>query len=255
MNLVEADDAAALLQRANVLCACQDGPVGRATISERAGCSRSTAYRATGELEERGLLERTPRGYRLTGAGASTVEHIRDFVGKVQGTKRIGPLFEYVDDDEFVRRADYFTDAELVLQDASSPYHIETRVKRVIDDTRERIVGMADGLGSPALADAMFDRIRAGVDVEWILPGDTYDLFRGEYGTLSAAAPDDDQTAVYTREEVPIDLALYDDTLVVIGFDPNRAVLGAVAITDGDDAREWALDRIEDCRTGAERVE
>lgn len=255
MNGSDIDDAVSLLQRATVLDACRDGPVGRAGIAELADCSRSTAYRATSELEEGDLLERTDRGYRLTGAGAATLEHVQQFVRKLSGTRQLQPLLKYVDHPAFLRRAHLFEDAELVAQDGASPYHIENRVQSLIDGTRERMVGMTTGLGSPALAEAMVDRIREGVRVDWILPAELYEQFNDEYGDLSAQAVEDGQTSVSVLGEMPIDLAIYDETLVVIGFDPARGILGCVAVTDEPAAVRWARGVFADYRGESERVE
>lgn len=255
MDRASVDDAAALIQRANVLEACREGPVGRSTIADRADCSRTTAYRATADLEDRGLIERANGGYRLTGSGAAMLDHLGAFRTKLAGTSRIQPLFDFVDSPALVEQAHQFADAELVVQDPAAPYHIETRLQSVIDDTETEMWGMTTGLGSPALAEAMFERIEAGVDVEWVLPADTYDHFVTEYGTLSAHAVDDEQTTVHTRDAIPLDLAVYDETLVVIGFDHERGVIGAVALTDEPDALRWARERFADCRRDASRVE
>ena len=255
MNRATVDEVAALIQRADVLAACREGPAGRTTIAERADCSRTTAYRATADLEDRGLIERASGGYRLTGSGRAMLDHLGEFRSKIAGTNRVQSLFDYVDTQALVAHAHLFADAELVVQDPAAPYHIETRLQSVIGDTDEEMIGMTTGLGSPALAEAMFDRIEAGVDVDWILPAETYDHFVTEYGTVSTHAVTDDQTAVHTRAEIPIDLAIYDETLVVIGFDADRGVIGAVAVTDEPEALRWARDRFADCRSRATRVE
>lgn len=93
-----------------------------------------------------------------------------------------------------------FTDAELITQDASSPYRIE--------NTDEEMTGMTVGLGSPALAEAMIECIQGGVHVDWVLPTEMYEQFNAEYNELSAHAVDADQTAVSGREQIPVDLAL-----------------------------------------------
>lgn len=255
MRPSDLEDSTSLLQRAHILDACQHGPIGRTTISERAECSRSTAYRATSELTDRGLLERTDNGYQLTGAGAAMLDHVRQFLAKQKGTTQILPLFEYVDEPEFIRHAHLFGNAELVTQDASNPYHIENRMKELIEDTQEQMLGMTTGLGSPALAEAMIDRIRAGVRVNWILPTDMYAQFNADYGDLSTHAKTDGQTAVSVRDDILIDMALYDDTLAIIGFDHDRGILGAVAITDNPTARRWARDTFEKHRQETEQVE
>lgn len=255
MSEFDRPDVVSMLQRADVLEACRDGPVGRPEIAERAGCSRSTAYRATGTLSERGLIDRANGGYRLTGAGRATLDHLRRFLGQLDGTDQIRPLYDYVEDPAFVRRAHLFADAELVTQEAERPYHIENRVKAVIEGTQDRMIGMTAGLGSPALADAMFERIGDGVEVDWILPADVYGQFNDAYGDLSAASVEGGQTAVHVNDDVPVDLAVYDETLVVIGFDRERGVLGVVAIAEEPAAVAWAREAFEACREAAERVE
>ena len=40
--------------------------------------------------------------------------------------------------------------------------------------------------------------------------------------------------------DVVVDFSLYDDTLVVTGFDSDRGGLAAIAITDDPEARAWA---------------
>lgn len=249
------EDGISLMQRYDVLEACRDGPVGRTGVAERADCSRSTAYRATRQLSEERLLERSNGGYELTGAGAAALDHARQFTAQLAGTTQIQPLFEYVDHPELVENAHLFRDAELVTQEASSAYRIENRVKQIIEATETEMIGMTTGLGSPALADAMIERIRDGVRVDWVLPSGTYEEFNSAHGELSAQAVTDGQTTVSVRESIPIDLAVYDETLVAIGFDHERGVLGTVAVTDDPAAVQWAREVFEDCQRAAERVE
>ena len=255
MDRASVDEAAALLQRANVLEACREGPAGRTTIADRADCSRTTAYRATTDLEDRGLIERATGGYRLTGSGRAMLDHLGEFRAKIAGTTRSQPLFDYVESSALVDHAHLLADAELVVQDPSAPYHIESHLKSVISDTDEEMIGMTTGLGSPTLAEAMFDRVAAGVDVDWILPAESYDHFATEYGTVSTHALDDDQTSIYSCEEIPVDFAIYDETLVVIGFDHDRGIIGAAALTDEPEAVQWARERFQDARRGATIVE
>ncbi|WP_440988459.1 helix-turn-helix transcriptional regulator [Haloarchaeobius baliensis] len=255
MDATAVDDTVALLSWGPILEACHDGPVDRSEIAERAGCSRSTAYRATTDLREEGLLERTDRGYRITGEGAAVLAQSQQFVAGVEGTARLQPLLEYVDNPAFVDLAARFADAEVVAPLESVPYRIENRMQSVIEGTRERMFGMTDGLGSPALAEAMFDRLRSGVTVDWLLPREMYDQFTAAYGPLSTHADDGGATTVFVHDELPVNLAVYDETLVVLGFDRERGVLGAVAIADDPVALQWSQETFEACRGAAERVE
>lgn len=255
MDATATDDAVALVNWAPILDACVDGPVGRAEIAELAGCSRATAYRATSELREDGLLERVDDGYRLTGEGAAVLAQARQFVDGIAGVERLRPLLEYVDHPELVQLAARLAAAEVVVPSDSVPYRIENRMKTIIENTDERMVGLTSGLGSPALAEAMFERLQAGVSVDWVIQPEMYDQFVATYGELGTHAVDDGAVAVSVADEIPVDLAIYDETLVLLGFDHDRGVLGAVAITDDPVALQWGLDIVEERRGAAERAE
>lgn len=243
-----------LLQRAHVLAAYRDGPAGRAEIAELADCSRSTVYRAEQYLDERGLVEDTPNGYRITGAGETVVAQFETCHAVVEGAMQLGPLLSHVDSPELDRHLHLLSDAELVVQEPSRPYHIEHRMRAVIADTEEEMVGMTAGLGSPTLAQTMVERIRAGVGVDWILPPATLEYFETQTDELAEDTFASERTRVSVLEELPMNLVIYDETLVVLGFDGDRGVLAVAAITDAPDAVSWARGVIDDCRGVAERV-
>lgn len=125
----------------------------------------------------------------------------------------------------------------------------------VIGDTEGRVIGMTNALGSSALAEALLDRIDAGVGVEWVLPPDMYEAFTSVHGPLADRAVADGQTAVYVADGLPIDFAVYDDTFVLLGFDSAKCVLAVVAITEDSGVVDWARERFSAYRTTAERVE
>lgn len=243
-----------LLQRAHVLSAYRDGPAGRSTIADRARCSPSTVYRAEQYLAERGLIEDTPGGPRVTGPGEVVLDQFERCLDVVEGALALDPLLSVTDPPQLVEHLPLLSSAELVEQEPGSPYHIEHRVREVIAGTDERMAGMATGLGSPTLAETMFERIRAGVRVEWVLPAETFEYFRTEYGDLAEQAVSTDETAVYVSDEIPVDLAVYDETLLVMGFDEERGILAAAAITDEPAAIDWAEDLLDGQRDAAERV-
>lgn len=243
-----------LLQRAHVLAAYRDGPAARSTIAERAGCSQSTVYRAEQYLEERGLVEDSPEGLRITGPGAVVLRQFEQCHATIEGALTLSALLEVVDAPALVEQLPLLADAEIVEQEAERPYHIEHRVREVIAGTEERMVGMASGLGSPTLAETMFERIGAGVRVEWVMPTETFEYFRAEYAESVEEALSTGDTAVYTSDDIPVDLATYDETLLVMGFDGDRGVLAAAAITDEPAAVEWARELLDECKDRAERV-
>src|SRR6056297_450185 len=97
MNQRELERDITLLQRAPVLAACRDGPVGRTAIAGEAGCSRATAYRATTDLTDRGLLEQVDGGYRLTGFGLTALDRIEQFHAELDGARHLQSVLAHVD--------------------------------------------------------------------------------------------------------------------------------------------------------------
>jgi predicted transcriptional regulator len=208
-------------------------------------------HRAEAYHGENGLLERTQEGYRITGLGNVVVDQLTKCCETVSVATDLKPLLSYVQSPALIDNIHLFEDAALYEHESSRPYNVEHRVRDIIHSTDERIRGVTVGLGSPTLADAMFERIRNGVPVEWIMPKDTWDYFLSENREKTEEAASADQISVYLTDDISLDFAIYDETLMVIGFDEERGSLGAVAVTDTADALEWAENVFEEIRRDA----
>jgi len=255
MNQTALDASASLLQRAHVLDACRDGGVGRSTIAERAGCSRTTAYRATSELVERGLLEQNEGGYRLTGFGAMLLDQVERFQARLDGARQLRPLLEYVDAPPLVEHAHLFRDATVIEADPETPYRIDQRLESIIGDTSREMLGATSTFSSPAVMETAYEVIRSGVEVHWVLTQSTFEMVREFHGEGHDELRDLEFTSTHAVESIPVDVAIYDDTLVVPGFDDETGVLGAIATTENASAVEWARERIESLQASGERLD
>lgn len=239
MSRTPLDEIGSLVQRAPVLDACRDGPVGRPTIAERADCSRATAYRATGSLEERGLLEKVANGYRLTGFGRSVLRQIELFRSGLDGTATLRPVLTHVDAPELAANADLFTDATVVQSTPDAPYSVDQHIASIIESTEESMTGLTSSFASPSVMAATYEVIRSGVDVEWVLTQSAFDGVRRQHNEGHDELMTFDTTTTYIVEQSPLDIGIYDETLVVAGFDDESGIVAAVATTDDDAAVEW----------------
>jgi len=244
MNQSALERDVTLLQRAPMLAACRDGPVGRSGIAEEAGCSRTTAYRATTDLTDRGLLEQVDGGYRLTGLGRTALDSIERFHAEVEGARHLEPVLAHVDAAELREHMHLFADATVMEASPEAPYAIERHVESVIAEVSERIHGISNSFGSPAVLSQIVDRVEAGVDFEWAFPEAVHERIERQQSEHDARLSAQDNTTVYVVEDVVVDVSLFDDTLVLAGFD-DRGTLGSVAITDDSDAVAWAQELIE----------
>ncbi|WP_440990516.1 helix-turn-helix transcriptional regulator [Haloarchaeobius baliensis] len=255
MDRAAVDDAVALLHRAPVLAACRGGPTDRSTLADRAGVSRATAYRATNALTERGLLERRTDGYRLTGFGRAVLTHVESFEAGLAGARTLAPLLARVDAPELVSNTHLFTDATVLTADRSAPYRIDQELASIVADTSREMVGVTTSFGSPVVMERTYEVVRSGVPVEWVLTPETFEGVRSHHGDGHDELMAMDTTATYLIDEPPLDIAIYDDTLVVPSYDPDSGVVAAVATTDDPDALAWARGVFEDCRERAERLD
>ncbi|WP_231185148.1 helix-turn-helix domain-containing protein [Haladaptatus sp. DYF46] len=240
MNQSALDGDTQLLRRAPMLAACRDGPVSRSTIAERADCSRTTAYRATTELVEHGLLEQADGGYLLTGFGTTALDRIERFRAALDGARRLRPVLDCIDAPVLRSNTHLFTDAVVMEADSEAPYAIEQRLESIIANASERIYGVSTSFGSPITLTRTVDRVESGVDFEWGLPRAVLERLENQHGDLHTRIRTHQNTTVHVVEDPVVDFSLYDDTLVLTGFDEDRGTLAAVAVTDNHDARAWA---------------
>lgn len=254
MNHTTIESLQGVLQRNHVLDAYRDGPASRMTIADRAGCSRATVYRAESHLDDQGLIEKTEEGYRITGAGRTVLDQIAQFQVGLEGVLQLQPLLSHVDASILTENIHLLVDAELVEDDPSNPYNIEHYVRSLTGKARDRIVGLTGSLGSPMLIETTYKQVCAGSDLEWTLTRESFDHFRTTFGDIGEAIITHEDTTFYVFDEVPFDLAIYDQTLAIFGFDYTRGVLAVVAVTDDPDAVAWGGHIIDECRTQAERV-
>lgn len=234
------DNDIQLLRRAPMLAACRNDPVSRSTIAERADCSRTTAYRATTELVEEGLLGKADDGYRLTGFGTTTLDRIEQFRAALDGARQLRPVLDHIDAPVLRANVHLFADATVIEADSEAPYAIEQHLESIIANANERIYGVSTSFGSPITLTRTVDRVEAGVEFEWGLPRAILDRLESQHGDLHTTVRAHQNTTVHVVEDAVVDFSLYDDTLVLTGFDSNRGTLAAVAITDSPDARAWA---------------
>ncbi|MFC4405105.1 helix-turn-helix transcriptional regulator [Haloarchaeobius iranensis] len=249
------DDAVALLQRAPVLAACRDGPTDRTTLAERAGVSRATAYRATNALTERGLLEREPEGYRLTGLGRAVLAHVESLDEGLTGTRTLAPVLARVDAPELVANTHLFTDATVLTADPSTPYRIDQALATIVGDTSEAMVGVTASFGSPTVMERTYEVLQRGVPVEWVLTPAAFEGVRTQHPDGHDELMAMETTATYLVEDPPLDIAIYDDTLVIPGYDDESGAVTAVATTEDPDALAWARGVFDACRERAEPLD
>jgi len=239
-----------LLQRTPVLAACRDGPVGRSTIAERADCSRTTAYRATTDLEQRGLLEQGDGGYRLTGLGVTALDRIERFRAELDGARHLESVLEHIDAPELRANVHLFADATVAVASPQNPNApIEPWLEHFESFDRCRTLVVA---GCPrAVTRQGVEHARNGVDFESIctplaLEADQ-NASEEAFETIATA----ESPSLYTNPDLPFTMGIIDEWVIIGGFDDETALPTVSVTTDDPDAREWADELYRRCRAEA----
>jgi predicted transcriptional regulator len=243
------EHATACLRRAPVLRACRDGPQSRRDLESETGASRTTAYRATNELEERGLLERENGGYRATATGEATSRAVDRYLSTIETIDRLEPLFERIDHPELLDHAHLLADAELTVADEENMYRANDRAVELFGQS-ETIRAAMTGLGSrPCIEASTAAATEGGMDVEMCF--------------TSEALPTDEHLDagtdrlfecfdVYVVEELPFTFVLHDEIATVVAHNEVGVPI-VVAETDNPEAYRWLEARYAEQRAHARR--
>lgn len=242
-----------LLRRAPALGALRDGPVDRRTFAERLNISRSTAYRATTTLVERGAAESVNGEYRTTPYGDAVERAARRFRAAVRGAERMRPVLDAIDHPSFIDHVHLFEDADVVRADPDDPYRVADRAVAALEDATElcctvtgnafpdtvdRLAGLS---GGPARVDAVVDAATV-TRIETLADRPLEDVVDATHLSVTVG-------------EVPFTACVADgERVLVVGCEAPLGLPTVLAITDDPDAVEWSMRLFRRARATAEPV-
>jgi len=243
-----------LLRRASVLRACREGPKSRRDLVQETDHSRTTAYRATVELEEQGLLEKDRGGYRATNTGAALSYAVESYLDSLDAIDRLEPLFERVSHPELLANAHMLADADLTVADDDNKYRANDRILDLCADAGRVRSGMT-GSGSRHCMDGAA-RIAAEGDthIEMVFRSEIVPS-REHLGDVdSSTARFFEHVDAYSTEDVPFTFLLFDDRAGIVGHD-HVGLPVVFAETEDQRAYQWLADLYADIRASATAVE
>ncbi len=255
MDETSLEKATTILRRTAVLDACRDEPLSRGQLAEVAELSRTTAYRATRNLETDGLLERTSKGYWTTSHGAALSAAAGQFLCAIETISRLETLLELVDHPDLTAHAHLFADAEITVTDAANPY-------RVVDRVLERLAETTTSRGIIANVSAVEALDRAAPDIgemdaiERIFTESALSahLTIGEESFADVAQSEVFTYLVADDETVPFSFALDDEDVTLVGHDPATGLPTIHAESNHPAARAWLEDVYERVRAEAKEL-
>jgi predicted transcriptional regulator len=228
-----------LLDQASLLEATRNGPLDRSTLQDELDISRATAYRRTSTLTEDGLLDRTPAGYRTTGAGRAVVEAVDRFERSLAAIDRLEPLLAEISAPALTRNVHLFADADVFT---ATPRNPNEPIDVWLDhfESFDRFRGTVVAGCPPAVTEQGVRHARNDVDFEAIcsplaLEADQ-NASREAFETIATA----EAPSLYTHPDLPFTMGIVDEVVIVIGFDEETTLPVVSVATDDPDAREWA---------------
>ncbi|WP_254764399.1 helix-turn-helix transcriptional regulator [Natrinema marinum] len=242
-----------IVRHGHLLRALLVEPLDRREIEATLEVSRATSHRFVRWLEDNEYGERVDGRYRLTGLGTVVADGVCKFEAYLRTARRLDPLFEYIceDHEEFV--IEPFADATVTVADPSDPYAPIARFLSLLRES-ESFRGFNTTHMIPPGSEGDADRLLEDRTVELVYVPDTVDALRDEADAALAAAIDEGNVTVRTREALPYGLALFDDRVGIGGYDEETGTMRVFVDTDAAIAREWATQVFESIRADSRPV-
>ena len=257
----DAVETVQFLTRAESRLAIMRELVDADTLSQRAlraaiDASRTTVARSLRSLQDRGWVERTDDGFRLTTTGELIAAAVVDLLDTVATTIQLSDFLRYVPTDEF--DTDLLTTADVTVTtptdaDPYAPARKQTEIVHRAD--RLRVLLPATDLESTrAVTEAVTEN---RLELETVISPSVESTFETpEFASLIREGMSTGRSAVFVSPtELPYYIGLADDDHVQIGVADDEGIPRALLETTDDDVRRWADGVYSEYRAAAEPIQ
>lgn len=241
----EAIDSISFLSRAESrVCLLESlleaGLLDLRALQERLDYSRSTITRSMDSLIEVGWVTESPEGYRLTPVGRLVINDFRELLTTVETTEELAPFLKWFPLSSHDISIEELRGGELTVASASNPLApIRELTTLIRSATQFRALVPSIDLETVRL---VHDRIVDDkLEAEIVVPPEFAELvadepFASYFEELLASG----RHPVYIAPEVPVYLAIGEDTTVQIGVLDDEGIPRAVLETTSESVRTWA---------------
>lgn len=248
-------DLLELVRRRDVFDVLTDEALEKPELAAALEVSPATTHRILTSFRENDWVTRTDDGYALTPVGERMGRAVDAYRATVVETRRLAPLYELLSAATLPVPADidWFADATVTAVGPHDPYRPLNRFIDLLAET-DSLRGCDTTSVAPTYVDDVHDRILEGMSVEIVFEPPVIDRLATEYDDLTADAFERENLRLWTREDLPFGLALFDDRVGIGGYDPDVGILSVFVDTDDPDAYAWGERLFERYRTEADRV-
>lgn len=248
-------EAIAFLSRSDhrvaVLTALAAGPHERGDLRAETGASAPTIGRILHDFERRGWLRRDGHEYALTQAGEFVAEHFTTLIERMETERRFRDVWPLLPGELDGFTHELVADAVVTTVEPADPYAPENRCASFYPTT-ESVRGFDAALTAPHSFERLAERIRNGLDAEFVVSPDLSENLRASYPVGERRIDESDNLTTWWHDSLPMNrLVIFDDRVGIGGYDPDSGVLAVYVDSDATELREWALSTFEAFRREA----
>lgn len=227
------------LNRATLLSYLADEPRRAREIAERLGVSRSTVHRATEQLGEMGLVEKSGNQFDVTALGAVAADEMDCLRTRLETANELEPFLNTIGDADVDVPLGEFDDATV-----TAPQHRQAHVgvKRIIELIEgSDSIQLFSSILSPLYVDAAHRELLDGTEIEAVFDSAVVELMATKYREEALDAFRTGRFRVLVGDDVPFELFLFDDRMGMAAHD-DSGIAHAFVESTSQGAREWAED-------------
>ncbi len=201
--------------------------------------SRPTVGRVLGEFERRNWVERTGQRYEITPLGRMVLSAFTDVLSAMETELKLRSAVEWIPTEEIGFDIEVFTDANVSTPEPGSSHQ---PINRFIELAAKADSARGFGIATlaPKSAETLFEKAGAGMETEIIYPSTVL-----EANLLSTPEVASDAVAKGTlhpmvHEDLPCGLYIFDNRVIIAGYNRDTGVLRVVLDIEDPPALEWA---------------
>jgi predicted transcriptional regulator len=233
----------------------ENGSCRRRDCEAALGVARTTVQRNLDALVDRGWVEETPAGYRVTACGRYVETVFGEFADDVETLQRLEPFLRWIPTEEFDIDLAALSDARVTANSAENPYAPANRHVAALREAEEfRLLTAV--VGRDAFEQLRNRIVNHDAEGELILTNEALETVRTApgYRRLFADVRDADALDLFVVQEgLPYYLGLIDG-LVQVGVEDDEQFPRALLESETAAMREWAAERYATVRERAAPV-
>jgi len=231
--------AAEVCTRRELLEAISDTqPVPATELEGAVDSSVSTINRVVSGFERESLLERTSEGIVMTEAGALLRSETERFIETVDTASDLQPLLTTLTDAPLEFDTDWIFESTVTRATPTNPYAPLLRYSELFAGAEEkRLVGDQFVVPKQGVETAM-EEIGESVHCTCVWSPEAVDRMAEQFPDMMAWSAQRENLTARVAADVALDLALFDDHLLVYGFD-DSGIISVLVDTDTPAALEW----------------